>query len=1030
MSRNNKKSVSAIVNTDKGSHPQEKDPNHRRFLMRSLDRNDVELTALAELNKSLRKAREQILESCGELVLLDLGVGRLTLINDELHEEKSTGAALSTPAPAAPAPATTSNTSSAHNSGTNGTANSSNEVSKSSTEAVTSAATVAAPPSSTTSSSSPTEEVYSLTPAQKSLCVDFLLRMKLRRKLANRLARRLNRIAQAMDGTDVSPPLPPRYGDLRLNIDPVEVQKHKDLWERKEKAKAAIAKAKQMAKQSIKGEDLKPPKAVPSSNKEDTDAGNAQPEEALSTAADAESTSAVPKSSSAVESTTHAPNVNEEGKANSDGMNQDGASSVMPAESSADAVKSDGRTNGQGTVDTTPNPQPATSQDSSKEMNGSPPNKTSEPTSNPDVVESNDSNTTTVPFQSEDPDTPSLQDEYEVLREHEVAYEKVWNSQLRMFQYVISNQEFSADYTQIKAGAGIGAHARFSSEQEREQEYRRWQTSILSRIPQQPTFAELGLKNRVFCLEERRKRCLEEISGEDESDDVNTEKQSPTLEESSNKRTKLNDENGGEKPKDETEDMSVDEKKESDAPTAEDEKEPEEKPKAESENDDKAKDDSDDSSDMFEDDEDGDGDKKVQKTADDENSKSENDDIDDDDNDDNSEDDGEDKDNKEDQQTSSEKKTIKLQPRKKEEEKAEEKPAETVVEEPIRIRPMSLAAVPSFHEQDMLRIRTVHGDLLGSSILEHSRRRMSEATQEYNDAFRLSNQVFEHRTRLQQNLNYFLTKSRQDQARVNSEHGLQVAIAKQQWIKQKREHDKNRVKQFLPSSWGRSPFGTTATQNYQRRGGMAAVVASCMADIVDGALIALDGKLPNKKFDDFIPPRPPHANQATGESLAQQHSRMEQELRRQINDCGVKLAQSEEARKRAWKKMMKLKAELEPATASYGRARIDLTNYHQVPVPPLRNSTQQALPREFVSRAAVATYTPPRSTVPPPSAGTSDSKYSAARVRERISSDGTVAPVTDPKKTKDGLYMRPAGRTRKGMQWDAVRGIWVPQGSQ
>jgi hypothetical protein len=32
-----------------------------------------------------------------------------------------------------------------------------------------------------------------------------------------------------------------------------------------------------------------------------------------------------------------------------------------------------------------------------------------------------------------------------------------------------------------------------------------------------------------------------------------------------------------------------------------------------------------------------------------------------------------------------------------------------------------------------------------------------------------------------------------------------------------------------------------------------------------------------------------------------------------------------------------------------------------------------------------------------------------------------------PKKTPDGLYQRPAGRKRKGMQWDAVRGIWVPE---
>ena len=54
-----------------------------------------------------------------------------------------------------------------------------------------------------------------------------------------------------------------------------------------------------------------------------------------------------------------------------------------------------------------------------------------------------------------------------------------------------------------------------------------------------------------------------------------------------------------------------------------------------------------------------------------------------------------------------------------------------------------------------------------------------------------------------------------------------------------------------------------------------------------------------------------------------------------------------------------------------------------------------------------------------------ESKYSAARVKERKASDGTVKPVEQPK-LKDGLFLRPAGRTRKGMEWDAVRGIWIP----
>lgn len=61
----------------------------------------------------------------------------------------------------------------------------------------------------------------------------------------------------------------------------------------------------------------------------------------------------------------------------------------------------------------------------------------------------------------------------------------------------------------------------------------------------------------------------------------------------------------------------------------------------------------------------------------------------------------------------------------------------------------------------------------------------------------------------------------------------------------------------------------------------------------------------------------------------------------------------------------------------------------------------------------------------PASSNSSDSKYSAARVRERISSDGTVAPVMAPNRTREGLYVRPPGQ---GMEWDAVKGIWVPGG--
>jgi hypothetical protein len=252
-------------------------------------------------------------------------------------------------------------------------------------------------------------------------------------------------------------------------------------------------------------------------------------------------------------------------------------------------------------------------------------------------------------------------------------------------------------------------------------------------------------------------------------------------------------------------------------------------------------------------------------------------------------------------------------------------------------------------------------------------------------------------------------------------------------MKQKREHDTKRAKSAMPSNWGRPPFGTNGTQNYMRNPGIANIVGTCLADIIDGSIMIAEGNIPNKKMDDFVPPPAPGINKL-GETLAQQQLRMDGELRRQLNDVNAKFGSSEEERKLGWKKMMKTKAELELPHQPYGgvrRGRIDLSNYHQIPVPQLRNSVQQSMPRELeFARAAVATYTPPSTiTAFGEDMAGSQSKYSAARVKERIGADGTVAPVTEPKKTKDGLYQRPAGRTRKGMQWDAIRGIWVPDGS-
>lgn len=225
----------------------------------------------------------------------------------------------------------------------------------------------------------------------------------------------------------------------------------------------------------------------------------------------------------------------------------------------------------------------------------------------------------------------------------------------------------------------------------------------------------------------------------------------------------------------------------------------------------------------------------------------------------------------------------------------------------------------------------------------------------------------------------------------------------------------------MPSNWGRVAAGTLEIQNYISKASnpSADAVGSCLADIVDASIMSAEGKLPaSEKFKDFVPP--PAQVLPTGETLAQAHMRTEATMRSEFTDVCNKFASAEEERKRAWKKMAKASAENEiPQSRGGRRSNANLYTH----MPPLNSSRQQPVPRiEMGISSSKAFFTPSRASIP-----TSGSKYSAARVKQRIAADGSVKPVSEPIKTSEGLYQRPAGRTRKGMQWDAFRGIWVPE---
>jgi len=810
-----------VANGPPPSHPSETYRGHRIFLIRSLERNDVDMDALIELNKSLHTAKEKILQSCGELILLDLGSGRLKLINDELHEETA---------------ATDGGTAG----GKNGT---------------TTDAEIKAHQHG---------NQHHLTPTQKEVCVDFLLRMKLRRKLSNRLIRRLTRLARAMDGKDVYPPPAPKYGDLRLHIDPKSIESRHVEWKEKEDARKRILRAIDL--------DLLDSDNIGEISTEEKERENGFEER------------------------------NPDGQPIGTGKNEkdlpeETQSADTPTQEHMDCSSVAGAEN--------------KSVDGGKKAGGQSKGSRNYYTS------------------------PTLLSDFKLLKEYDSAYEKTWDISTKSFKYVLANEEIGEpEYKQMTRGSGIGATSVFTSLDGLQAEHKRWQTNMLRRIQEQPTLDELGLRNRVFQFEERRKRCLEE-SVMDEEGGSSTTGESPIK-----KKGKIESEGDNKNVDHENETKSLKVKE------------------------------------------------KESGGAGEENSESD------------------------------------------EDEEMERK--DTNVDTVKPKRSISFAAIPSFHDHDLARIRMIHRELLNSSQAELTRKRLTDATNEYNQSHQLSTQLFDARQMVQHNLTFTIAKGRQELTKAHSDYTIAYTTAKQVWMKEKFEYDMKKSQAVLPTKWGSQPLGTEVIKKYMQNNCsnlQLTTVSQTLADIVDGSILAAEGKAPIQRFKDFVPPPAPGMNAQTGENMAQRQHRVEMEYRKQYNAIDVKFQKSEAERTRAWRKVMKSQAEINSVSGSNGRGvRITLSNYHQIPVPSIRTSTQQNLPSQYAQQSAkLASYTPPVSASA--TTLTDTSKYSAAKVKQRKSADGTVAPVSEPKKTKDGLYLRPAGRTRKGMQWDAVNGVWIPQRS-
>lgn len=398
-----------------------------------------------------------------------------------------------------------------------------------------------------------------------------------------------------------------------------------------------------------------------------------------------------------------------------------------------------------------------------------------------------------------------------------------------------------------------------------------------------------------------------------------------------------------------------------------------------------------------------------------------------------------------------------------------------------RPRFYSLQAVPSFHEQDLRRVRAVHADVVESTALAQSRRGLKEATAQYQRHHKASVDWSDLGAKLRAEL----ARLRHSAARVGVVAGapdasaVDAVLARERWRRRRDQWEdarrrrarsvvtgelRNRVvvedtvssvidvlaraggdarRVARTDTIGRSPWARAVDGDPTRE-----TVSSVMTDMLDSVVFRAAAERYRledaTRFEDLFPP-PDNGADAVA---AAEYRRREALIVKNVEAVRVKLAASEDDRRRSWRKVCKLRAESagrDPAGRGGRRGGVPPAADQELPpIPALAGATTAAT--AVVAPAADAPSTPSRaptttrpsairprpttssssSTTNPSSSSPSSSKYSQESIRSRIYPDGSIKPVGKPRLTKDGLYQRPAGRKRKGMEWDPHRGVWTP----
>jgi len=998
---NAKLDLSILTQKPPSNLPHELDQSHRKqFLERSLSKSDREVATLHKLNRTIVNVKSVIKERYGESPLLDIGEGLIFLAPHDstqivFRPESNFG--------------------------------------KVKQKRIESRKKMKGVPLDKKSMvGSDFEDYYENFHA---LARDFLLRMKLRNKLMNRLARRLMRLSHAMDGrvNKVTPPIPPKYGDARIPLHKIVGTKKsalaKDLnsddtdwslkrqefekgWKEREKAQTRIKektkKVTETNKHNIDGEKEKI-NAGDEDLCKDSKIGEGESENVKMEEV---------KSQDSIMKDSPSKNVKMEEVKSQDSIMKDSPSKNVKVESNVDTqTKSSDLNSNDLTVVKKDDLKPSGTVQFGCTVQ---PNEIKkEGLNDKDVLSKIDpllfdtdhqSNFQKVATYDHDYDkTSALSDQNPNFFVGEVKLTSV------LTQEELSSLDKNEEDFQDHQYARIDASVRNMSAKEKVMEWKRWQTDALARIPDQPTFQELGMVNRVFYLKERR-TCVEEKSisiNEEEKNSMNEE-------EDGHKNEDADDENKGDE---DNEEQEMDEEESMDC---------EDESKKDTEGDEEQEMDEEESMDCEDEGTKETGEVKEEGVEDEK-----------------MVDNDESKDSKSDE---SEKLTK----------------GETTHH---KRKHFSLEPVPSFYHQDYQRTLHIHADILNCAMHESARALLTNATNEYNMAFRKSTEIQNEKMRLEAERNKATYQYRVQYNKAVKDHTLKLKIAKAQWQRRKEEFDAEKrqrrqkelqmmyrekihpdvvtalnikdedvarrslmgivdrvVIQNSPQKYaiGTSYLSSEACRN--RPDGTLSIVATTLAHCVDAVVKRVErGWVSDTHLDmclnvaEFPKFQPPVSTTETiivndrNETLKQMEARTQTELQNIVK----RLTKSENERMKAWAKLMKTKTEFDqppPSRNARGNAGVDMS---KVPAPPLKSTRQGKHKYNMLAPGAIPSKKQ--------HAALMQSKYSIDKVNARRFSDGSVMPVSAPKK-KDGLYMRPAGRQRKGMDWDAMVGKWVPAG--